>query len=314
MHELLTTTTGNMPTISFPRSILLLHYYICQWLPLVDLLSFAATSKQNRAEVQRYMTYRIRNQLVKFVPNVNSFLTLLDETKAVVSGSAALHLTMPENRDRSTTPRHLTVYVPRDASRMIANSMRSQGFQQLSTAPRKFRGTHNIITFSYRQQTVKVLVSASNSTLLPIMHSPTTFLMNYYTSSTMFLAYPLLTFLKRGLVNPLAFSNQFRHTNPGLATQTEEFSGMGFRLQSNIASRLTDILHDQVQHACEEDVSCPAKIRNSKDKGHLLFSLQPQQTHSDWETRDGETIQWRIGGRACLLNDHAQKSSFAYIL
>lgn len=309
-----------MPKLSLPAVDISLHYLIYQCLALVDLLAFAHTSHGNRAKVKSYIAHRIRKELVHFTPNVDNFLTLLDETSAVVSGSSALRLTLPES-EVLTTPPHLTVYVPRDTSQAMADRMLQQGFELLTNTPRNFNKTLRTITFRYREHKIRVIISAAaNSALLPIMYGETTFMMNYYTGKSLFLAYPVLTFLKRGIHNPLA-CHRTRFRCGGLAALAGESSDLRFRVESSVTSRISDVLRCNVTHTCGVNYCCAMKIRNSNDKGCLHLSLQAEdgQPKDDEETilegpEDGITIQWRIGGRACHINDHSVKSPFAYIL
>lgn len=144
-------------------------------------------------------------QLATYVPNVNAFLSALDDSPgAVVAGGAALHLTLAECDTAEWRAHTLNVYVPQGAEQLCVAYLEGQGFAINSSRHIGNHGAKVIKNYIYNGQTIKMIVSTSNSPFFPMVLAQSTLLMTYYTSTTIFLAYPTLTLQRRGIANPLS--------------------------------------------------------------------------------------------------------------
>ncbi|KZV68596.1 hypothetical protein PENSPDRAFT_735878 [Peniophora sp. CONT] len=196
-------------------------------------------------------------------------------------GAAAVltHLTVRERYTVITLSPDLALRWPAayDAVRSAINGLKGVASTFTSPAPTGHvvpvaspQSIHGLgvesITYLYRalnDAVVIVVESTTRSALTPMIHSPTTLLVNYMTSTTLVCMYPLTTLKGTGILNPgcghardAALIKRY--------TDTEVF-------------RIAEMDHDPV--ACKGMRSyCPRLMRSSEDSWSFTMDFEPRDT------------------------------------
>ncbi|KAH6886544.1 hypothetical protein BKA70DRAFT_1123265 [Coprinopsis sp. MPI-PUGE-AT-0042] len=179
---------------------------------LHDLQRLGGSDHSNRELCQRELHYRIASTLSRFGLDPATFLIYLKRWDAVVGGSTAVAIFTAGE----VLPRDLNVYVPYGNLDDFANDMTSKpksgppSWAAVSTTnppPRSLvRGTKQTIDLIHISTGMIITVSESLSreATIPVMLSPSTVTMNYFSHSTFICTYPQL------LSRSLAIGNSLR--------------------------------------------------------------------------------------------------------
>ncbi|KIK18417.1 hypothetical protein PISMIDRAFT_37793, partial [Pisolithus microcarpus 441] len=124
---------------------------------------------------------------------------------AVISGSTALHLLLPEH-GTPWTPNNLDLYVPLRTCAVLLERLRSQGFAITSQHPTNvahysYSHVHEVVVVCKGQRKIDVVISKTTTALSPIFQFHSTAVMNFVSADTIFCSYPRLTLQQLSMVN-----------------------------------------------------------------------------------------------------------------
>ncbi|KAI6041948.1 hypothetical protein EDC04DRAFT_2527457, partial [Pisolithus marmoratus] len=137
---------------------------------------------------------------------------ILRTCEAVISGSTALHLLLPECRT-PWKPTDLDIYIPQHNLTLIQNRLKVEGYATIDEPAVNKVGYHyshvsRVLVVSKDQRKIDIVVSRTATALSPIFQFHSTAVMNFVSADTIFCSYPTLTLHSLSMVNagPLYYS------------------------------------------------------------------------------------------------------------
>ncbi|KIK18502.1 hypothetical protein PISMIDRAFT_50173, partial [Pisolithus microcarpus 441] len=124
---------------------------------------------------------------------------------AVISGSTALHVLLPEC-GTLWTPTDLDIYVLHREAERLLDHLTDQGYAVIAELPVKKVGytyshVSRLVVLTNGKNSVDVVVSKTSTTLSPIFQFHSTAVMNFISADTIFSGYPTLTLWHLSVVN-----------------------------------------------------------------------------------------------------------------
>ncbi|KAH6880236.1 hypothetical protein BKA70DRAFT_1447522 [Coprinopsis sp. MPI-PUGE-AT-0042] len=247
---------------------------------LDDVQRLAGSNSEHRNLCQKELHHRIAFYISKFELEPATFLSALKRWDAIVGGSAAVAIFTAGEVE----PRDLNIYVPygnlSDFARDATSKPNSPTYPwTVSTAKTDSRKPRVAITISE---------SLSKEATIPVMLSPSTITMNYFSHTTFVSAYPQL------LGHLLAIGNSLpQHASYPDTVWASRYLLAGFRI---LGTRSISGLDGR--HKCLESVHCTRTRRVLGDRGTLVMSFSEDSTnHACFE---GASVSWRLATvRAC---------------
>ncbi|KAI6011814.1 hypothetical protein PISMIDRAFT_69436, partial [Pisolithus microcarpus 441] len=130
---------------------------------------------------------------------------MLRSCDAMVSGSTALHLLMPEE-GTTWIPSDLDIYLLQQTLPMMLRRLQHEGYSIIAEPPVKKSGYNyshvaHVLVVSNGQRTVDLVLSRTSTALSPIFQFHSTVVMNFVSADTVFCSYPSLTLRRLSMVN-----------------------------------------------------------------------------------------------------------------
>jgi len=262
-----------------------------------NIVSFRATCRYHAALTDAFLQRR-RDQILRtFIPDVAAFTDFLNNSNAVVSGSSALRLILAA-ADVTWDISDLDIYIPLSSGPDASAFFRRFGYSIIPYARPKTkyrcRKIRSVVAAVNGSRKIDIVVSCDGLPILPIFQFHSSVVMNYFTPTTIFCAYPALTLQFKGLINPMAFTRHQilpRRTLLALTKYAErgfEFASSGLAWSSSES------------HRCTQSLDCPLRARTSFDSACLSVSFScPTLTPNTLVRRDREMFGWLLGGYHC---------------
>ncbi|KAI0351825.1 hypothetical protein OH77DRAFT_1562849 [Trametes cingulata] len=167
------------------------------------LQSYAEVSPTTARWVATHLDEQLNTALTDYVYDPIAFRSALRLTQSVISGSFALWFLL-HGQERCFKPADLNIYVPCKYGRRFADYLiTAEGYKLCKTQAALYAGfrrvAHSTVLVLQRASTrIDVVVSSNDSALYPLSHFWASHLMNYISSDSYCVAYPDLTFARRG--------------------------------------------------------------------------------------------------------------------
>ncbi|KIO12018.1 hypothetical protein M404DRAFT_125896, partial [Pisolithus tinctorius Marx 270] len=171
-----------------------------------DLFTYACTSTSSATLVKEYLTARLLTVYGKFFQSPRNVPHILASCDAVISGSTALSILLPE-MSTTWTAGDLDIYVPKRSFAHLSILLQKEGYHILRERTQN-ENTYTpssiltVITFDNNTRLIDVVVSNSYTALSPIFQFHNTCVMNFISAYGIFCAYPNLTLHALSMVNP----------------------------------------------------------------------------------------------------------------
>ncbi|KAI6011234.1 hypothetical protein BKA83DRAFT_4132226 [Pisolithus microcarpus] len=260
-----------------------------------ELQQLAATNRYMGKVVRDYVKGRITRVGAQYFSCGNDLFDMLHSCDAVISGSTALHVLLPEC-GTLWTPTDLDIYVLHREAERLLDHLTDQGYAIIAELPVKKVGytyshVSRLVVLTNGKNSVDVVVSKTSTTLSPIFQFHSTAVMNFISADTIFSGYPTLTLWHLSVVNagPLYYHPQ-RHA---MICAICKYIKWGIRY----------ICCEQ-QHGLTN--TCKVTMRTVTDHATMWFNFQARShtSHSFQEVFRGFGVldlQWMLGGMLCSL-------------
>jgi hypothetical protein len=268
---------------------------VVAYLHLGDIEMLSCTRSSERNLCQWEIHHRIASTLAAFEIESVGFLATLRRRSAVVEGSAAVAVFTAG----SIVPRDLNIFVPCGSLEVFASDIRSLSgpdrpygtVSYIAKAPNYLeRGINQTIVLAHNSTGALITVSESLSSqaVIPILLSPSTITMNYFSYSTFISAYPKL------ISRSLAMGNSLpQHTNYPDSAWASRYLLAGFRIVNSGGVREIEL-----RHRCFESLYCTRTRRCLIDPGCLVMPFT--QDFVDRSRLEESSVTWRLASvRAC---------------
>lgn len=173
-------------------------------LPLRDLVSLFQVCRRLRSRREEVLGRLVTRLLRRYISNPLGLRKVMRDAGAILSGSSVLWLI--EGMPSTWTPNDLDIYAPIwKAQRIIRFLIEREGYTEV---PRekpfpedymKLGFLSSVTKLRKGEQSIDVMESLSPNVLQPITFFYTTLVMNYITSDSIKILYPLLTFSRFGV-------------------------------------------------------------------------------------------------------------------
>lgn len=273
-----------------------LIYEVLDYFDVRQLIPVAAINRSHSVIVHKYMQQRFGAMAGRFFTDIQAFTRMLIDLRAVVSGSAALHLMLPPKMTY-WTPQDLDIYAPNVHYISVCARMLSLGYSiadehERDPTPYTYSQVKEVLTFSDGTHKVHVVFSKSMTAFAPIFEFHSTAVMNFVSPRHLFCAYPDLTFKELSIINPGAA--YFGPFNVSVVDALRKYNLRGFRYVN-----------------CSSLDSCATNGRTLTDhKGFWLnFNQIPRVNKSALElfnSYQAVDAHWILGGKICSI--HLQRT------
>ncbi|KAI6010747.1 hypothetical protein F5J12DRAFT_698907, partial [Pisolithus orientalis] len=130
---------------------------------------------------------------------------MLSACKAVISGSAALHMVLPANTC-SWPLSDLDIYVSHSHQAQLYNLLQNHHFTIVCQGHACLNDyspstIFTVTTFSNNGKLVIIIISRTSSVLSPIFQFHSTTIMNFFSANSLFCTYPSLTLCHCTMIN-----------------------------------------------------------------------------------------------------------------
>lgn len=261
-----------------------------------SLHRFAATSRSNYDMVAALHKRRTCEMLSRFSNRPSALLDVMETADAVVSGSAALAMIIPN----TFVPADLDIYVPYSNEGLVSDHLTSVlGYQEEERTSRPHpdmvsypgRIIAHVSLFRNGLVSVHVVSIVGNNAVLPLFQFHSTIVMNFISSHGLYSAYPRLTLARQGLINVAGKLDQAQ------LVCIEKYTQRGFTL----GHRLPNSEYDT--HQCGKDDSCPRTLRMLHDYGGAFwpftsFDIRKQRKNPRYNTET--SALWMLRCRQCI--------------
>jgi hypothetical protein len=281
---------------------------------LPELINFANTRKENRSGIGHYIGMRRIKLLWRFVNDADAFISLMDCTGTVLSGSCALSLIQAEQGALMT--RDMDVYTTLKFEKEVVDHFKDkEGYECMKEIERKTEYNSSAIFRIHKLQRgekqADIIVTHWKCALAPIFQFHSTAVMNYVTARSIACLYPRWTTKNKSFINPRMYLDNLTHlrTLHGLM----KYRRRGFKMSA-------DAFH-LGEHICETDERnrkkigyCPHNMRSTVDNDVLIWNFGPNQTLGDTTITCGDMpiMVWCLGGHECMEGD--KNETIAYVL
>ena len=289
--------------------------YIWSFLTLKELVNFGGTSRLNRKLVFSALRNTVYRLIEPFTPNrgVNGLLSTLKAERAVISGSMALYPLLfcnfsgTNSGDLYWKPHDMDIYKPQfgqnHESGVLKYLQEAEGFMVVKTntltlreqydTPSSISGIKSVVRGDLR---VDVVTSSGSSAIAPIFKFHSTPVFNWISPQGFFSAYPSLTCIRRGLLNPMALSRgRFVPDLPSTATRSslDKYCERGFDVRRNPSCWQDD------RHKCTLSAECPISSRCVVDGGCLFMPFEEVVGRMEVPYDSQYILFWYLGGPPC---------------
>ncbi|KAI6034745.1 hypothetical protein BKA83DRAFT_4043192, partial [Pisolithus microcarpus] len=241
-----------------------------------------------------YLKHRLCCVASQYFQNAQK-LDILRTCDAVVSGSTALRLLLPEI-GMPWTPKDLDIYMPLATSRLLLDRLQYEGYTihsqiQTNVVNYTYSHVHGVVVLSKGQSKIDVVISRTSTALSPIFQFHSMAVMNFVSADTIFCSYPELTLRRLSMVNagPL-YCSLDRH---GILDAVRKYQTRGIQY-----------IWCQDFHGLKN--TCKVSTRTVTDAAMMWINLEglPRASRSflDVFRQFGMLdLQWILGGMPCGL-------------
>lgn len=192
---------------------------IWSMLAITDLLMYGSTSRWIYDTVHNAIRDTVHCVIGQYFSDTSSFLTVLGEEHAVVSGSAVLQMMLSVSFERRIggdlgwKVGDMDIYVPLpdgsdDSPRLMRYIIDKEGYKVVKKEKKRigpylpYAEIKDTVTLAKGANTIDLIISATRFSISPIFRFHSTVVMNFMTGTAIFSAYPNLTCRMRGNINP----------------------------------------------------------------------------------------------------------------
>ncbi|KAJ7732515.1 hypothetical protein B0H16DRAFT_1328689 [Mycena metata] len=242
---------------------------------------------------------RVLHLLRSYSLPAHAFLTSLDETRSLVSGSAALW----PLHNFDCFPNDLDVYSPEDTAMIMLDILRNRfrfricRIQATHMHPSSqypiYLGILRVYWLKRRNHTINFIVVQGDNAAAAIFNFHSTIVMNYFNGTRLYCSMPELTLRKISTPNVNLFDISLESAWRTLACIIKySLRGITFKYRRRI-----------VPHVCGTDPICPATIRTLHDNAGLVIPF-PSRVNvvRAADAYDGSrSVRWSLGGPHCYM-------------
>lgn len=263
--------------------------------PLPVVRAVGMVSHWFDASVKSYLVRRVNTLFGEWVEDATRFRGVMERTSTVLSGSTVLEFMLAENWG----PKNLNLYAPLgEGCRVLVQHLtETEGYNLAHTwsngsvshnsaqinAILKFTKTVPGRDLSPVTKNIDVIECLIAHPLPPILRFHATFAMNCIASNSIFVAYPHLTFSKRGLIHE-------RMPKANIGTQQvewmEKYKARGFQLMRGT---------DEFLGPC--GTACPTRWRSIQDVGCMVVP------YGDGKVVDFDEVRWTLSSNGIKRRD-----------
>jgi hypothetical protein len=296
------TYTSRPPILNLTMDCMV---YTLNCMDLAQLMAFSGTSKSFRKIVTAFINRLVHRTIRPFFDNPTLFLNLLRHTRSVLSGSLALFLLFPCNLHSTWKCGDADILVPREHKSAVITFLKAAfGYEVIHMFASDL--THNPdsriqevvrMLCKDKDKQVDVIISDSDSSILPIWRFHSTIVMNFISADGIYCAFPSHTLHHHGIVNPI-------HIQSGLPSSQIEYCIQKYKSRGfNISTHPNDV-DGEKRHSCGRSSICPNTIRSSLDSMSLAIAFDSSNisTTANKVHPDGHVVTWILGGDACTMN------------
>ncbi|KAG2130954.1 uncharacterized protein EDB93DRAFT_1094604 [Suillus bovinus] len=267
------------------------------FIDIQNIVVLCATCHQNAILTDSFLQRRRDRILRYFIPDVPAFMHFLKSSNAVISGSSALRLILAV-ADISWPISDLDIYILLSSGPSTTEFFHCFGYDIIPYPhPKTKYGCKKIwsvVAAVKGSQKIDIVLSCDGRPILPIFQFHSSIVMNYFTPTTIFSAYPALTLQFKGIINPMACTHHHM-LPPRTMRALTKYVNRGFQFASSgLAWTCAE------NHTCTQTFDCPLHARTSFDSGCLNVSFSTPTCSSDI-ARCGskEMYGWLLGGFYC---------------
>ncbi|KAJ7019103.1 hypothetical protein C8F04DRAFT_1198093 [Mycena alexandri] len=268
-----------------------------------SMLNFALTCTTYNTAYKKHMLSVTYQSLNKFDLPPERFMRILLATSSIIGGSVPANILSGQNY----VPNDLDVFTPssrEDSMRVIFTE--ELGFKaHRSTLPEGMQNTTRMMhTFKKNNKSVRLWIASGENPSVPVMLTPSTFVMNFISPWGIYCAYPRLTLLRRAILNHFTddgpdcrFDITYRRVSDACNKYTDR--GVAFEFDDR------NWIDTARGHRCYVTSTCTHTTRNLYDSWgmHIPFPIEYEgvKPFIAKNTRlDGHhTTIWSLGGDYC---------------
>jgi hypothetical protein len=287
---------------------------ILENMTLPDLVEFAKTRVKNKEGITEHIAKRRDKLFATFVHDVNAFISVLDRTGTIVSGSSALTLVQAEAG--AIMMGDMDVYATEMFEEEVMKYFKEkEGYLSIQDVVRKNQYDSSAISKIHKlmkgDKKIDLIITDWTSAIAPILQFHSTAVMNYITAQSVVCLYPRWTSAKMSFINPRLYLEG--KTNLRTVEVLIKYIDRGFKISAD-PFRLGD-------HDCEEGEKgvkkigyCPHKMRSTVDNDVLRWDFGATQTLGDTTItcEDTRIVIWCLGGQEC--RDENKEVTISYMI
>ena len=208
-----------------------LIYETLDYLDIRELVPIAAINLYHLHIVRKYIQQCFGKMAGQFFDDTKAFSRMLKDLRAVISGSAALHLMLPP-KFTNWTPQDLDIYAPYTHHISLYARLLNMGYSitdehDSDEPPYSDSLIKQVATLSNGTRQIHVIFSKCETAFTPIFEFHSTAVMNFISADHIFSAYPNLTFNGLSMINPGAV--YFSDFNISAIDALRKYDARGFR-------------------------------------------------------------------------------------
>lgn len=262
-------------------------------------------SRFHNGMVSGYFYARFIRIVVPFGLNGRKLLRIMRQSKAIISGSAALLMLHPG----AFIPGDLDIYVTAaEAVGLVMDIVTSTSYTFTNSIQHKaldYKNTGGIRSVHLLEHTtldkkIHIVVVTGKDPLLTVMQFDATLAMNFITPTGFGCAYPRLTMAKRGLAN---ITSRISYGRPDWL---EKYKKRHFKIERRLEN-----FDEPIIHQCTVNPSCPKTPRHTRDAHMMYFDFKingEPVRHTLHEYRGN--ILWGLKASCGTERGRFDKSSF----
>ncbi|KIK12663.1 hypothetical protein PISMIDRAFT_120481 [Pisolithus microcarpus 441] len=259
------------------------------------LQQFGATSRRYSQLVRGYLQSRVVSVGAQYFTEGKILIDILRTCDAVISGSTALHVMLPEH-GTAWSPQDLDIYVTQACTERLLRKVLFEGYTIVKDANLNEMGytypkVSHLFVFTKGHRRIDVIVSSTSTAISPILQFHSTAVMNFISADTIFCCYPSLTLRQLSMMN--AAFLYFGATTAAVLEAVAKYKSRGFHFV-----RCKDV-HDRKN-------LCKVRTRTLTDGATMWINMLdiPEASHTcdDLFRQLGVLdVQWMLGGMPCDL-------------